>query len=74
MFIRREAIAVRCDHEGCERMVAHRVVHTVHDPDGTAIERVLALSVNEDDALRAVERDGFKIVGDHVFCEKHDRV
>ena len=74
MFIRREAIAVRCDHEGCERMVAHRVVDTVHDPDGTAIERVLALSVNEDDALRAVERDGFKIVGDHVFCETLDRV
>ncbi|WP_103062147.1 hypothetical protein [Actinomyces qiguomingii] len=74
MFIRREAIAVRCDHEGCERMVAHRVVDTVHDPDGTAIERVLALSYTEHDALRAAERDGFKIMGDHVFCEKHDRL
>lgn len=74
MLLHRDAIAVRCDHEGCERMVAHRVVDPVHDPDGTCIERVLALSVTEDDALRAAERDGFKIVGDHVFCEKHERV
>ncbi|QQM67899.1 hypothetical protein [Actinomyces weissii] len=71
MLISREALAVRCDHEGCERMVAHRVVDTVHDPDGTAIERVLALSYTPDDALRAAERDGFKIDGEHVFCEKH---
>ncbi len=71
MLISRQAIAVQCDHEGCERMVAHRVVDTVHDPDGTAIERVLALSYTEADALRAAERDGFTIDGEHVFCEKH---
>ncbi len=45
------------------------------DAEATAvIERMLALSCPGQDALRAAERDGFKNLGDHVFCEKHDRL